>query len=474
MKRKRTIAPLFLVVVIILITGMAALAHADQDATRLLTSKLFDVSFVHEIEVEIDEEDWQDLRENPLDKEKYEVSVTIDGETFEHVSMSTKGNSSLTRVASSESDRYSFKLNFSKYDKQQTYYGLDKMKLSNLYHDPCAMKDYISYRIITEAGGYAPLASYVWLKINGEDFGLYQAVEEISKGWISRTQENKGKLYKPDPAWMDSANKVPGLKISDDNVLEYFQTKKEYFGGTNEGADLVYSNDQIESYAGIFDNAETKTDEDDQARLIRCLKDLNSGENLEAVLDTEEVIGYFAGHNFTMNYDSYTGITTHNYFLYEEGGRLSAVAWDYNDGFGNIIAFMHPELTMTDFVNWGIDTPLVDAELSERPLWAWIVEDEDYLKKYHDTMGILIENYFESGWFGQESAAVHDMIKPYIETDPTFFYTPEEAENAFQYLTEFCARRAESIRKQLGGALSCDTAQQEDAKKVDGSMIAVF
>ena len=50
----------------------------------------------------------------------------------------------------------------------------------------------------------------------------------------------------------------------------------------------------------------------------------------------------------------------------------------------------------------------------------------------------------------------------------------EEAENAFQYLTEFCTRRAESIRKQLDGALSCDTAQQDDAKKVDGSMIAVF
>ena len=58
-------------------------------------SGLFDTSYVHKINVEISEDDWKDLRENPLKKTKYSVDVTIDGDTVENVSFATKGNTSL-------------------------------------------------------------------------------------------------------------------------------------------------------------------------------------------------------------------------------------------------------------------------------------------------------------------------------------------------------------------------------------------
>ena len=125
--------------------------------------KLFDQSVVHEINVEIDEEDWSDLKTNPLNKTKYMVQVTIDGETFQNVSFATKGNTSLSSVASdSDSDRYSFKINFGKYEAEQNYYGVD-----------------------------APLTSYVELKINGESFGLYLAIEEVGDSYLKRTGNEK-------------------------------------------------------------------------------------------------------------------------------------------------------------------------------------------------------------------------------------------------------------------------------------------
>ena len=433
----------------------------------------FDDPKVHEINIEIDEKDWQDLKANPVEKTRYMVSVTIDGEILKRVVLSTKGNASLTRVAARESDRYSFKLNFKKLFTDRTFHGLDKMKLGNLYNDPSYMRDYLSYRIISEAGGEAPLATYAWIKINGEPFGLYLVAEEIDKSWISRTQNGKVKLYKPDPGWIDASRKVPGLQLTRDTVLEYYRAKRAYFGDTDEGADLVYSGDDVESYNGIFNNTVTKAKKKDQMRLIQSLKELRDRENLSSVLNTDAVIRLFVGHNFTMNYDSYTGITAHNYYLYEDKGKLSMAAWDYNDGFGLLIGVLHPELTMTDIVNWGIDTPLCDAELPQRPMWAWIVENNDTLQAYHAAMGELLEKYFESGRFVQEIDAVCRLIRPYVYHDPTAFYPPERFDQEVESTKAFCLCRAESIRRQLDGTLSADTAKQRAAAKVDASDVVI-
>ena len=149
-------------------------------------NKIFDTSYVHAIDIIISEEDWKDLLENPTDKTKYEVNVKIDGEELASVSFATKGNSSLANVASSESDRYSFKLNFGKFIENQTYYGLDKLNLQNIYADATYMKDYFSYEIMREVGVNAPLASYTTISINGELMGLYLALEDIDESFLER------------------------------------------------------------------------------------------------------------------------------------------------------------------------------------------------------------------------------------------------------------------------------------------------
>ena len=422
-------------------------------STKASTEKeyngLFDSDRVHEINIEIKEEEWQDLLANPVDKTKYEVSVTIDGELFDHVSMSTTGNSSLTHVASTDSDRYSFKLNFTKPEKGRTYHGLDKMKLSNLYHDPTCMEDYISYRIISEAGGYAPLASYVWLKINGEDYGLYLCVEEIDNGYLDRTQDGQGFLYKPEPKWMDQSIEVPETTSDPDNVLAKFENRRAYFGSTDFGADLVYTDGRIESYSAIFDEAVNKSEEKDNIRLIEILKKLNSKEDLSSVLNTSEIIGYFAGHNFTLSYDSYMGLPVQNYCILEKNGVLSVIAWDYNDAFGDLLSRIYPQMTEDEIISWDIDSPLFGVEISDRPLWAWIAESPEYLEEYHTALNSLLENYFESGRAQEEMKRVYNLIRPYVSEDPTFFNTVEEFDEGYSDLVDFCLKRTESIRSQL-------------------------
>ena len=104
------------------------------------------------------------------------------------------------------------------------------------------------------------------------------------------------------------------------------------FGSNARGADLRYTDDDPDSYSDIFDNNETDMDAGAQ-ELIAALNALSEGKPADA-LDTDEVIRYFATHNFVLNYDSYTDSMLHNYYLYENNGKLSMLPWDYNLAFG--------------------------------------------------------------------------------------------------------------------------------------------
>ena len=507
---------------------------------------LFDTSFVHTIDVAISDEDWADLRQNPLEKTKYEVSVTIDGETLEQVSFATKGNTSLTAVASDpESDRYSFKLNFGKFNKGQTYHGLGKLNLNNLYADATCLKDFLSEEIFRQAGVDAPLVSYVWLTINGEAHGLYIAIEDVSESYLARTQDGAGVLYKPETEQLDNVNGGPGnMGESPEGMAqpgmggflggerpqegqnaesaeamqppegmegmtppegmegmtppEGMETPPQDgtqpgngmqqpgrggpdgdfggmdpggmgFGEAANGADLRYTDDELSSYSDIFDNAETDADEADMQRVITALRALGAGD-AESSLDTDEVIRYFAAHNFVLNYDSYTGNMLHNYYLYEQDGKLAMLPWDYNLAFG---AFSRGGEDATQLVNTGIDTPLSGTSEDARPMWAWIAENESYTAQYHAVYDELLSNYFESGAFEAELDRLYEMLLPYVEQDPTAFYTAEEFTAAVETLRQFCLLRAESIRAQLSGSLDTHTSAQDEAARIDASSLSI-
>lgn len=75
----------------------------------------------------------------------------------------------------------------------------------------------------------------------------------------------------------------------------------------------------------------------------------------------------------------------------------------------------------------------------------WIVSDEEYREAYHRAMDRLLTEYFESGRFEKEIDEIHEMISPYVEKDPTAYYTWEEFETAVRTLREIGMLRAESV-----------------------------
>lgn len=557
---------------------MGAAAGGVITANRAIgyETRLFDTSRVHTIDIVMD--DWEGFLETCTNEEYASCVLVIDGESCGTVAIRAKGNTSLSAVASYGSNRYSFKVEFDHYQSGKSYHGLDKLSLNNLIQDKTCLKDYIAYTLMGKMGVAAPLCSFAMIRVNGEDWGLYLAVEAVEQSFLRRNYgADYGELYKPDsmsfgggrgngqgfdmdefreqlessevelpeglelpegvempqdwgnfdfsqgfggggmpqqpdqqgvagesagatgeadpsqtggfdpsqtdgfdptqmggfdpsrPGGMGMNSSTPALEQAD--AAPEADPDGQSMPGIGEGmpempaggmddargssdVKLQYIDDDPASYSDIFDNAKTDVDEDDQQRLIAALRALGQGDS--SVVDVESTIAYFAVHDFLCNGDSYTGSMVHNYYLYEDDGVLSMIPWDYNLAFGGFS--MGDSATST--VNSPIDSPVSSGDISDRPMVAWIFASEEYTELYHETYARFIDEVFTSGWFAQELTRVTALIAPYVQSDPTAFYSYEEFLSATQALEEFCTLRAQSVQGQLQGAIPSTSAGQ--------------
>lgn len=445
-------------------------------------STLFDTSRVHTINIVMD--DWDDFLSNCQSEEYENCTVIIDNDVYKNVGIRGKGNTSLTQVSSYGNNRYSFKIEFDHYDSANTYYGLDKLCLNNIIQDNTYMKDYLTYQMMNACGVAAPLCSYAYVTVNGEDWGLYLAVESVEESFLQRNfGKDYGALYKPDSMDM-GGGKGNGRKFDGaegrmpDKMPEGRPDKMpggmpaENLGGMKNGSDdvlLRYIDDRIDSYPNIFDNAKTNIDQTDKTRLIEALKNLSEGNDMAGTVDIDAVICYFVVHNFVLNFDSYTGMMIHNYYLYEKDGQMQMIPWDYNLAFGGFQA----GADTTAYVNYGIDSPVSGGSVTERPMIAWIFENEEYTELYHSYFSEFISEYFESGYFEEMMDSVSSMISPYVEKDPTKFCTYEEFETGVSTLKEFCLLRARSIRGQLNGTIGSTSDTQDPATFIDAGEVQI-
>jgi len=163
--------------------------------------ELFDKYHVMEIEIRIDEAEFADILENPAAEEYKKCDITVDGETYANAAIRAKGNTSLSQVADSDSDRYSFKVEFDHYVSGQSLEGLDKLVLNNIFCDATYVKEYMAYDIFSYLGVACPYYCFAHITINGEEWGLYLALEAMEDAFVERVYgPREGELYKPESA----------------------------------------------------------------------------------------------------------------------------------------------------------------------------------------------------------------------------------------------------------------------------------
>ena len=495
--------------------------YGNNAVTMKYESKLFNTDQIMDIDILMDEDDWNNMLKNAISEEYYSCNVVVNGKTFYSVGIRPKGNTSLSSIVNDpDTDRYSFKLEFDHYIEGQTCYGLDKLILNNNYADATNMKEAIVYDMYQYLGVDASLYNYAKISVNGDYQGVYLALEAVEDSFMLRNYGTEdGNLYKPES--MGIGGGVDGNGFPQKGEMpdgEDFPQKGEMPDGAdfpqkgempdgedfpqkgempdgedfpqmgeapngeaadikmgimggNGGADLNYTDDDLDSYSTIWDGEITDSDKKDHKRVVEALKNISEGTDLETYMDVDNILKYMAVHTFVVNDDSLSGTMAHNYYLYEYNGKLNILPWDYNLSFGGMSmggGMGGQSSGATSVINDAIDTPF-----SITSFFDALLENEEYLEQYHEYLNELVEKYVNGGEFEKTYERIRSQIDDLVGNDPTAFYSYEEYEEAANMLIEVVQLRAKSVSGQLAGTIpSTDEGQQQDSSNlIDGSDI---
>lgn len=141
--------------------------------------------------------------------------------------------------------------------------------------------------------------------------------------------------------------------------------------------------------------------------------------------------------------------------------------WDYNLSFGG---FQSGDASPT--VNFPIDTPFTSS-LSDRQFFASLLENREYLAKYHSYLKKLSDQYVDGGEFAKTASRIRGQIDTLVKTDPTAFYTNKEYKAEVTMLETVVKLRAKSVEGQLVGTISSTTDGQSknSTSLVDSSAV---
>ena len=523
---------------VIMMLGMLlspAAVFAD-DSTYAET--LFDQSRIIEVDIQMDEEAWNQMIKTASSEEYSECNVVVNGVLYENVGIRPKGNSSMSSVTSRGSERYSWRIKFDKFEKKRTCDGLDVLILNNGFKDPGELREAVSYDMYQFLDADASLYNYAIVSLNGEYFGVYLALECVDESFAERNYgKDYGQLYKPDVTNMNGRNDDEGGS-SGGEAAEDAEVPEPAEGGSSggaaadngEGADPVgesgaaadngegaapagegsgdsaegerparaegeegqssgdsaagesparegdgerpeapeageseggsgggmggstdvmalnYVDDNLETYQEIWDSSKFKSDDEDHARVVEALKHVCQGDNIKDYLDIPNILKYFAIQTFIYNHDGLTGNVSHNYYLYEQDGKLNLIPWDMNESFT-------VSGTGKDYVNFPIDTPFATNDLSSRSFFMAMLEDEECLELYHEYLRQLSEEYALGGRLEETIERIHSQIDELVKTDPTSFSTYDEFTAAADSLTQALEYRAKGVLGQLNGEI---------------------
>ena len=150
----------------------------------------------------------------------------------------------------------------------------------------------------------------------------------------------------------------------------------------------------------------------------------------------------------------------HNYYLYESGGRLTILPWDYNLAFGGMGGG-----DATSVVNSAIDDAFTITSFFDT-----LLEQEG--DRYHAYLRQLVTEYVQGGGFDAFYTRTRSQLDALVQDDPTAFYSYEEYTAAADALYDLVQRRAQSIAGQLDGTIpSTEAGQQGSDALIDASSI---
>ncbi len=484
-------------------------------------SKIFSTDIIS-IEIIADESDWKEMLNNAMSEQYIMADVIVNGTKFNNVGIRPKGNSSLAQVANSDSNRYSFRLQFDEYIKGQTCFGLDSFVINNILGDNTYMKEYISYDLMCEAGVDGPYFGYADIKVNGEKWGLYLAVEMYNDSYEQRVYgDTSGMLYNVKSMDMSRRNEnwpggqgerpkdMPDMKNPDmqngwtqmpfDGQFQQspnFQKKPQSSQQNSNGKPDFQPSPNTDNTNFSPPNFPTQLDNKNFGR-GGIFGGRGGGGSLEYSDDNPEsynsIFGNVVGKGAESDYQRVVqalkalseGNDLETYFDVDQILRYlaahtivvnldsysSSMAQNYYiyecDGQITILPWDYnlawggfQNGNASSVINFPIDTPVSGVEMSNRPLIAKLFENPKYLDQYHSYLQQLMDNYFANGKFERKINELDALISEYVKNDPTEFCTYEVYKSSLTSFITLGNLRAQSVQGQLDGTIPSTKTEQ--------------
>ena len=347
---------------------------------------------IQTVSIEIDENNLNYLLQNAID-EPYVMadSVTIGDVTLGYPGLRTKGSFTLEHSVTDNagSDRFSFTVNFGKYIKKkdygsrQNFFGCDKISFNNFFFDKTMMKEFFALKLLDEMGLPTPQYGIAKLYINGEYYGVYAMVEAMDHSILEQyygvdKDELSSYLCKPE-----------GTRFLQEEI--------------DADASPLWENDE-DTLKDVEDMLPTVTE---WVRRINLLSngmnfegtaiDVNSEEYLQLVnqvLDTDEVVKYFAVHSWLCQIDNmFDGQKNFGLYVDADGCALM-VPWDYDLSFGcfypstaeNTANYPLDVMYKLDYWRAGEEAEQSAEVYKSFPLFHIIYQNDALMEKFHSYM----------------------------------------------------------------------------------------
>lgn len=287
-------------------------ATESTDATApleiaLADTGLFDSSVVHDISVNFDDDDYDEMIQTFADsgeKDWVEATVVIDGVTYENAGVRLKGNSSLFSVTpetSGSPEELPWLIRLDKYIDGQTHQGYGDIVIRSNSTET-ALNEAIAQEMLELTGLASQQAIATSFTVNDGEAELRLAMEHPDEVWDDANFGDNGLLYKAD----------------------------------SEG-DYSYRGDDPDAYDDVFNQ---KSGDDDLEPVIEFLDFINNSDDasfaseLDEHLDIEAFATYLAYQDLIGNADDINGRGNNSYLHYDPSSdRMTVVNWDLNLAF---------------------------------------------------------------------------------------------------------------------------------------------
>ncbi|MDC6470667.1 CotH kinase family protein [Flavobacteriales bacterium] len=366
-------------------------------------STFYHIDTVREIKFNFDQPNWKYLLDSLYvlgDEQRIIGTVTIDGYQYDSVGIRYKGYSSVNITQTK--NPFNIKLDYIIND--QEHQGFNKIKLSNVIHDPSFLRESLSYQI---ARKYMPSskANFANLYINDTLWGVYSNVEAVNKDFLSKHyQSRNNSFFKCNPSSLDLFGENSNLSLSPGNdSLDYeafYSIKSDYGWG----------------------------------KLYQLIDTLNNyPSSINKILNVDRTLWMHAFNYSLVNLDSYIGYAQ-NYYLYEDNsGRFNPILWDLNMSFGSFrltdASSYFSGMNISQAKTLDPLSHLYDVSVFPRPLMRNIFNDNRFRKMYMAHLKTIMEENFSNLSYLDSANKMHQIIDQSVNLDSNKFYSYLDFQN---------------------------------------------